>query len=328
MNAELTPLHPLLEVFRPNVATPAIEDLADAILSTLDQGYRGLSVYGFARFGKTEAARYLMDHPEWLKDRPAALRSIEATDEKKRTDRTFYLNILNELRVRIPSRSTPAQLRNLAARALSETCQNEQSRLVILFIDEAQRLQPSDYENLVSIDNCMTKLRYYLCVVFLNQRDITGFTDEIMPNGDHPPHVAGRFLISKHLLVGVRDVSDASYILDRYDEGTEWPPGSSISYTQHFALDAFSRGFRLASFSHDLWDVACNLRAAARLPDEWTWPMKSFEGTVVHLLSNIIPRTSGFEGFTKPDLEEAVQASGLIALEQSRHTYDPVVGKP
>lgn len=320
---EVAPAHPLLHDFRPSVATPAIEGLADAILLALEQGYRGLSVYGFARFGKTEAVRYLVDHPFWLKGRPAALLFIEATDQTKRTDKTFYTSVLSELGIGIPSRVRPEKLADMVTSALMEECQERQARLIILFMDEAQRLLPSDYENLVSIDNRLTKHRYYLCVVFINQRDMTGFSNESNSSADHPPHVTGRFFISKHAFVGVRGASEAAAILDRYDTQTEWPPGSGISFTRHFVPEIFDRGFRLANYAESLWSEACNLRATVRLPEHWTWPMKSFEGTVIHLLTNIIPRAHDFEGLSIPQLQEAVRISGLIELEQSRHTYMP-----
>jgi hypothetical protein len=106
-----------------------------------------------------------------------------------------------------------------------------------------------------------------------------------------------------------------------HDEGTEWPPGSGISYTRHFAPDAYASGFRLAKYAQALWDCAGNLRAEARLPAEWTWPMKSFEGSVVYLLTVIIPNTAGFEGLTDEQLIIALKAAGLIELEKSRTTY-------
>ena len=51
--------------------------------------------------------------------------------------------------------------------------------------------------------------------------------------------------------------------------------------------------------------------------------MKSFEGVVVHLLTTIIPQTPNFERFSDDDLTEAIRNSGLVELEQSRHTYKP-----
>ena len=324
MNAILDVLlHPLLQLFRPTIATNAIERLADAINAAIDIGYRGICVFGFARFGKTESITYLMDHRLWLAARPAALLRVDSPDSHKRTDSSFYKSLLTLLGVRIPARAQPDELCTLLMGRLIEVSQNAGARLVILFIDEAQRLLPADYEHLVTLDNRMTRAGYYLFVVFFHQRDMTGFANEVQPSRDHPPHVTGRFLVRKHEFTGLADVAEVAYALTRYDEGTEWPPGSGISYTSHFAPDAFANGFRLAQYAQALWDCAGHLRAEARLPAEWTWPMKSFEGTVVYLLTVIIPGTPGFEGFASEQLVQALQAAGLIELEKSRHTYKP-----
>lgn len=318
-------LHPLLQLFRPLVATNAIERLADAIKAAIDAGYRGLSVFGFARFGKTQSITYLMEHVNWLAGRTAALLRVDASEARKRTDRTFYQSLLATLGVRIPSRAHTDELCSLVMARLIEACQAAPSdtHLVILFIDEAQRLLPTDYENLVSLDNRMTQAGYYLFVVFMQQRDMTGFTNEIVTGSDHPPHITGRFLIRKHEFTGLQDVSEVAYTLSRYDEFTEWPPGSGISYVRHFAPEATANGFKLAHYADPLWREAANIRAEVRLPSPWTWPMKSFEGVVVHLLTTIIPQTPNFERFSDDDLTEAIRNSGLVELEQSRHTYKP-----
>ncbi|OJY95741.1 MAG: hypothetical protein BGP25_13330 [Lysobacterales bacterium 63-13] len=327
-NMLLTPIalmHPLLQLFRPIVATNAIERLADAVNAAIDAGYRGLSVFGFARFGKTQAITYLMDHLGWLGNRAAALLRVDASEARKRTDRTFYQSLLATLGVRIPSRAQTDELCALVMARLIEACQSAPvaTHLVILFIDEAQRLLPTDYENLVSLDNRMTQAGYYLFVVFIQQRDMTGFTNEVIAGSDHPPHITGRFLIRKHEFTGLQNVSELAYALSRYDESTEWPPGSNVSYVMHFAPGATANGFKLAHYAEPLWREASNLRAEERLPEHWTWPMKSFESTVVHLLTTVIPQTPSFEQFSNDELKEAIHNSGLIELEQSRHTYKP-----
>lgn len=315
--------HPLLQLFRPTIATHAIEHLADAIHAAIDVGYRGIGVYGYARFGKTEATCYLCDHREWLGRRGAAIIQIDAPDTRKRSDSTFFQSLLTLLRAPVPLRANPDQLCALLMARLVESALNADARLVIVFIDEAQRLLPSDYENLVTLDNRMKKAGFYLFVVFVHQRDITGFTNEVVVTMDHPPHVAGRFLLRKHEFTGLRDVADAAYALSRYDEGSEWPVGSGISYTQYFAAEAFTeRNFRLAHYAERLWRAAENLRTQERLSSEWTWPMKSFEAAAVHLLTVVIPRRgASFDGFTDHDLQEALWTAQLIELEKSRSTY-------
>jgi hypothetical protein len=324
MNVDMNfSMHPLELLFRPAVATNSIERVADAINSALDVGYRGLGIFGFARFGKSESIGYLINHPDWLGCRKAAFLRMDAPDSHKRSDGTFFKICLALLSMRIPARATPVELGAMVAGRLIEMCQNAGTRLIIVFIDEAQRLLPTDFENLVTLDNRMTLSGYYLFVAFVHQRDITGFSNETVASCDHPPHVTGRFLIRKHEFTGLRDVEEAAYVLARYDEGTEWPPGSGVSYTQHFAPQAFLNGFRLSQYASRLWAAASNLRTEARLPDEWTWPMKTFEATVVYLLTVIAPRAPQFEGFTDEDLRTALYASGLIELELSRHTYMP-----
>lgn len=319
-------LHPLLQLFRPLIATPSIERVADAINAAIDMGYRGLCVFGFARFGKTESITYLIDHMFWLNDRPAALLRVDAPDTHKRTDSSFFQSLLTLLGVRIPPRANPDELCTQLMGRMIEVAQNSGTHLLILFLDEAQRLLPADYEHLVTLDNRMTRAGYYLFVVFYHQRDITGFSNEVLASSDHPPHVAGRFLVRKHEFTGLVGVEEVAYALTRYDEGTEWPPGSNISYTQHFAMEAFANGFRLAQYAQRLWDCASHLRAEARLPAEWTWPMKSFEATVVYLLTVTIPATPSFQALDNEQLVVALQAAGLIELEKSRHTYQPQGG--
>lgn len=317
--------HPLLDLFRPTVATPAIERLADAILSALDAGYRGLGVYGYARFGKTEATNYVIERTDWLRERRAAITAIDAPESRKRSDSSCFQWLLSTLGVRMPARATTDQLCTLVMARLVELACNVDSRLIILFIDEAQRLLPSDYEHLVTLDNRLTRERFFLFVVFIHQRDITGFSNEVFTAIEHPPHVAGRFLIRRHEFCGLQDASDVAYVLSRYDEGTEWPKGSGISFTEHFAGDAFRQhGLRLAHYAPRLWELASHMRAQERLPSVWTWAMKSFEATVVHLLTITIPREGpAIERLNDKQLIDAIRASGLIELEKSRHTYRP-----
>mgnify|MGYP003583718545 CR=1 FL=1 len=315
--------HPLLHLFRPSIATRPIELLADAINAAIDAGYRGIGVYGFARFGKTEAQCYLCNHTEWMGQRLGALLMLDAPETHKRTDSTFFQSLLTLFGVRIPARSNPDQLCALLMNFLIERALNEQTHLIVIFIDEAQRLLPTDYENLVTLDNRMKKAGFYFFAVFVHQRDITGFTNEVAASDEYPPHVAGRFLLRKHEFTGLRDEADVAYALARYDEFSEWPPGSGISYTEHFAPNAFREfNFRLSHYAESMWRLASNLRSKERLPPDWTWPMKSFEAAVVHLLTVAIPRLgASFERLSDDDILEALWNAQLVELEKSRSTY-------
>jgi hypothetical protein len=86
---------------------------------------------------------------------------------------------------------------------------------------------------------------------------------------------------------------------------------------------AYERGWRLAREAKRLFTQAEQLRADHRLPPNWTWPMRSFEATVVHLLTVIGPARYDFDGFTDAEVREALLVVGFIEMELSRATFEP-----
>lgn len=313
--------HPMLELLRPTVATREIESLSNAILVALEASYRGICVYAYARFGKSEAATYLRLHKEWLGRHEAAILSFLCPLADKRTDGSFTSTLLIGLNVRISSKSTPDERMQQLGSFLIERCHAANSKLVIIMVDDANRLKPRDYEHLVTLDNLLTAAGYYLFIVSIFQRDVTGFTNESVTQSEYPPHVHGRFFVRKHEFCGIRSIEDLAYYLSRYDESTEWPAGSGMSYSRHFAPLAFDNGWRLAHEAPRLWAAAEKLRNGHRLPSAWTWPMKSIEGTVAYLLTNVAAKTTDFQDFSDADIDAALEAAGYIELELSRHTY-------
>ena len=313
--------HPMLELLRPTVATREIESLSNAILVALEASYRGIGVYAYARFGKSQAAEYLRLHKEWLGRHKAAILSFLSPLADKRTDGSFASTLLTGLKVRTSTKSTPDERMQQLASFLIERCHAAGSKLVIIMVDDANRLKPTDYEHLVTLDNLLTAIGYYLFIASIFQRDVTGFTNESVTQSEYPPHVHGRFFVRKHEFCGVRTIEDLAYYLSRYDESTEWPAGSGVSFSRHFAPLAFDNGWRLAHEAPRLWAAAEKLREASRLPSTWTWPMKSIEGTVAYLLTNVAPRNPDFNGFSDADIDAALDAAGYIELELSRHTY-------
>jgi hypothetical protein len=214
--------HPLLALLRPSVTTRAMESLGSNMAGAIDARYKGLSVYGFTQAGKTRAARYFMAHPDRIHPRyRAAAIFWDAPDVKLRTDTSFYRNWLLARRIRLPGRALSGELQNLVVADLVETAQQADTDLIVVFIDEAQRMLAPDYEHLVSLDNSLVGLGFFLFVVFIYQRDVTGYTNEATNDADFPPHVTCRFRVRKHLFEGLRSAEDAHFVLSRYDEATE-----------------------------------------------------------------------------------------------------------
>lgn len=312
-------LHPLLQRLRAPFATRPIERMADAIVSAIEAEYRGIVIYGMARFGKSWAVKYLCGDASWIQT-PFCSARVNVPKSHKRTDGAFFSLWLERFSLSLPERTTPldrmARLRNF----LIAKCNEHGTDLAVVFLDEAQRLFPDDYEHLVTLDNEMTDAGYMLFVVLVVQSDFSGTAMEKIYDGNPPPHVRGRFLIRKHEFGGLDGIEEIDHALGRMDDHTEWPLGSGRSYSHHFAQDAFESGWRFRQHAAQLHQRAEKLRLQSGLPGIWTWAMKSFEVCINFLLTTIAARRADFSGFTDADIDAALEASGFIELERSRGT--------
>ncbi|TDR38437.1 hypothetical protein DFR29_121109 [Tahibacter aquaticus] len=314
--------HPLLREFRPKVATPAIIALADAIHRALDLQSRGLNLRGFAQYGKSSAISYLRGHAHWLtkRNRSAVIRTIVIPNVTRKSDRTFPQLLLSLLGVRIPGRASPTELGILFANSIVAFCHEAGTRLAILFHDDANRLQPSDYDFLAWADEILATRRYRLFHVFVHQQDVSGLATETIA-ADYPPHVSARFRLSWMDFFGMRHAADVAYVCNRFDTKSFWPVKSGVSYTQHFTREAFERGFRLQTYASELWEAAAEVRAEGSLDPTWTWSMRSLEATLIVLLTQTAARDPQFTDFTREQLKAAVRESQLVELERQRTDY-------
>ncbi|MGX2089652.1 AAA family ATPase [Xanthomonas axonopodis] len=309
--------HPLLMRLRPPFATRPIERMTNAILSAIDCEYRGIVIHGMARFGKSWAVRYLTSTSSWLQDSFYSAR-ISVPKSHKRTEGAFYSLWLDRFSMVLPERCTALQRQARLRNFLISKCQEYGGNLIVVFLDEAQRLFPDDYEHLCTLDNDLTDAGYMLFVVLVVQSDYTGTAMEKIYDGNPPPHVRGRYLVRRHEFGGLNGPEEIAHALGRMDDNSEWPEGSGCSYSAYFAKDAFSKGWRMRSHAEQIYQYAARLRTQAGLPVGWTWPMKSFEVCVNYLLTNVAAQRHDFTGFSDVDVYDALQAAGFIELERSR----------
>jgi hypothetical protein len=309
--------HPLLQRLRPPFATRPIERLVNAIRSAIEAEYRGIVVYGLARFGKSWAVKYLVNNASWMGE-SFYCTNIIVPKSHKRSEGAFFSLWLERFSMALPERSTPLDRLSRLRNYLISKCNENNTDLAVVFMDEAQRLFPEDYEHLATLDNELTDCGYMLMVVFVVQSDFSGAVMERIYEGNPPPHIKGRFLIRRHEFGGLNGVEEIDHALGRMDMHTEWPARSKVSYSQHFAEKAFLAGWRFRGHAAQLLDKANALRQTHRLPSGWTWPMKSFEVCINYLLTNIACKRPDFDGFSDEDIDTALDVSGFIELEMSR----------
>ncbi len=313
----MNPDHPLLMPNGYRIYTKPIERAINMILFNIDADHHGIDIEGRGRDGKTQCAQFLAHDREWLNGRGAITRVIVPKGSGK-TDATFYGKLCRGIGLSYSERTSGEERRERFINLLLERCGAAGARLMVLFLDEAQRITREELDYLVDLDNVMENQNVRLFIVFIRQSDVSG------PNirtaqADFPSHIVGRFFMGTHRFTGLLDAADVHHALGRYDDMTEWPEGSGISFTHASATRAFEKdGYRLAHQTELIMSVVRDVRREAGLKIEADWPMKTFCGSVKYLLCDVAATNPDFVAFTEEHILKALRASGYLTLEYVR----------
>lgn len=315
------PTHPLLIPNGFQISTKPTEGFANFILHNVEEDHHGVPCYGAGGLGKTSAQEYLTDHvSQWLVDanqKPigVAARLIMPSGQR-RSDGAFYTAFNNRLKLsscdRLPAQKGKDRLVNF----VKARCGQAQLPLMVMFIDNAQRITRGEYEYLADIDELITDAKLRLFFVFVRQSDATG-VDVTDDWSDYPSHMVRRWFMATHPFQPLNGAADVLHALGRFDRAATWPT-PDMPFSRYFAQGAFDAGWTLASEAGGILEAVALLRAENRLPPSDAWPMATFTLTVRHLLANVAASNPQFARFTPEDVRQALLASGYLRLEWVR----------
>lgn len=305
--------HPYLCRPRPTIPTASMEDGLTKIASAIEAEYRGVGFHSLTRFGKSILGLYIIHNHDWIDDKYFGFYAMVPKDLKVGSA-AFYEYLFNGLGLAIAPRQSPEQKLIRLINTIVTRCNAMGTKLAILVMDEANRLERESFEHLVTIDNELTARGYTLFVILLFQDNFTSGLAEKIDKLNVSPQVKARFLARYHLMHGIRGAEDIHVFLQRLEEETEYPPQSGISFSRHFASELYGRGWRMAPSALRIWELGNLARKAANKSGLEEWPMKPFELIVFYLVTRVIGRV-GFLDFTNEDLDAAIEFSDLTAFD-------------
>lgn len=320
--------HPLLIPNGFQISTKPTERFANFILQNVEEDHHGAPCYGAGGLGKTSAQEYLTDHvSQWLVDanqRPIGVAArLIMPSGLRRSDGAFYNAINTRLKLsacdRLPAQKGRGRLINF----VKTRCGQAQLPLMVMFIDNAQRITRGEYEYLADIDEQVTDAKLRLFLVFVRQSDATG-VDVTDDWSDYPSHMVRRWFMATHPFQPLIGAADVLHALGRFDRSATYPT-PDMPFSRYFATKAFDSGWTLASEIGQILEVVAALRTEYRLPPSDAWPMATFTLTVRHLLATVAASRREFTGFTPDDVKQALLASGYLRLEwvRARMTIPP-----
>ncbi|MDQ2733835.1 MAG: ATP-binding protein [Pseudomonadota bacterium] len=269
--------------------TKAIEQMADAMAGWLDDQVDGATIYGPSRFGKSSA----VDH--WLQSLlserhrgfvPMVVWSHTDSGGSQSVGR-FHAHLLHASKHALAKAArSPLDRQHMLIERWAELADQGGGRFLVLVIDEAQGMTQREWLWLVELHSQLEKERIRLCVFSI--ASLQFFDEPVGMAMSGGAHVAARFMLAAEKFHGVRDVDELAFVLSGYDQGTEWPRGSGLSFTAGLAPHAWHGGFRMADHAAGL------MRAMTEeLPEKYAGPIEFPMKTVAQAARHALLRVAG-----------------------------------
>jgi len=268
--------------------TPCINSMVDVIKHWVDDQVDGGTIYGPSRFGKSSGVNNWLQsllserHGSYI---PMVIWS-HSDGGGSGAVAQFYGNLLAAAKhsEALTKNNMLTRLHMLIERMVMLAYQG-QGRFVVLVIDEAQGMIQREWLWLVQLHSLLEKERVQLCVISIASVQI--YDEPIGMALSGGAHAAARFMLEQAKFDGICSVEELEFVLSGYDEGTEWPEGSGLSFTAGVAPAAWNQGFRMKNYASQIWETMIEA-----LPERYVGPMEFPMKTVAQTGRHILLRLS------------------------------------
>ncbi|MCL4416611.1 AAA family ATPase [Desulforamulus aeronauticus] len=305
-------LHPI-NTKRYILSTPPVNEVIQNISACIDKKDTGAIIYGRPRLGKTFALRALKVYlQDGYGDIP--IFTINQTWQQYAREKRFYEDLLASSGHDLISKGNSDEKRRRLINHLSNEIDKSQKGMMVLFIDEAQHLLEPHYYWLMDIYNALESKGYYVFYLLVGQKELRHRRSTFIEQ--ERQQIVGRFMVREYAFSGIRTEEDIKELLEGYDELTEYPEGSNISFTNYFFPEAFSTGHRISTFSEKMFNIFTNKRIEVKLSGKPEIPMKYLTSTIEYLFKEYgLHSKKPSEWINHSMLEESIRQSGYIQAE-------------
>lgn len=316
--------HPMCFIRRPLADTHAIERVATSMTTAIEQNSHGMRLEGNTQRGKTHALVHLGATKEW-RPFPMAFFHIRMAEHERSTENYLYKKFLSSAHLKTSHLSDPNFNLARVVTHLVSLAEEASAEVIVMPIDEAQRLHAKDFEHLHTLDNDIEAEGKRLFVVLITQIDYIGKEPESILS-EVSRHASARFMQHSNIFIPVYGAQELGRYLKQYDCTLIWPIGSDITYSRHFAPVAFAEGWRFHHHAEEVWSLATELLDQHGIQSKaWAWPMKTLETFVAYMLTDLAAKKgNSFRRFTGDDILLGLAYCGFVQFEKScPATLDP-----
>lgn len=293
------------------VPTPSINELYLRVKKCIKLRVPGAIVYAMSRYGKTYAARYVAIS---LKTDFPHLVTFTFSCHKKKTpnEASFFSNLLRAVGHERPESGLAYQKRIRLLNKLLELLVASKQNLLVVFADEAQKLQIEEYEWLRDVHDELEARGYRMITFLIGQPQLKNQKTALKEA--RQTQIVGRFMIDDIEFHGVCSAEDAASCLLGYDTAC-YPSDSDWSFTRFFLPQAWANGVRLADQAPHLWQQFEDAHDEAGFRTALEVPMTYFARSVEIALTEIGKDCADFT-FTPAIWHQAVAESRFSVAEE------------
>lgn len=293
--------------------TVAIERFVNVVLSWIKSNVVGALVPGLQRIGKTYAVAYFVKNYERWLNKTVGVVSCEVGFHKMITEKVFWGDLLRSMK-RGTIKSTPEARRELFLGYLVEAGAKSVARKVVIFLDEAQRLNDELFNLLIGIHNDLWRIyRIKAAWILIGQPELEAFVATYVAQGKR--QIVGRFMADTYYFEPLSGIEDFEAALRCYDESLQEPKGGPM-FTEHFAPMPFAAGYRLHHDAKLICACVEKARTASGLPASGGMTMQGFTTLANYLLINHLPELKPGNHLTEAKIDDSIIATNCMIFEQ------------
>lgn len=288
------------------VITPALAEACSIGMDAVFMRRTGLVFYGLARVGKTRCVRMLQNKLSGFMPR-AYVTQIEVIKK----DRSYTSNIALQIGLaegcefKTRELAVPRFVRIVDVIALK--CAERNCNQWVLILDEFQRLRVFDLHQLADLLNMLESKGIIMTLISFAMPNVSRLRKDVAREEDGSKLIS-RFMSDFIEFPGCRSASELELILETFDETSEYPKFSGISYTRSLVPTAYASGFRLAPYSKVMWD---SLNAVALGAYRKNLPLAHVFMTIRYLLRHCIINDRPSLTLTRVNIDSAVAHTKL-----------------
>ncbi|XLZ71454.1 ATP-binding protein [Massilia sp. SR12] len=310
--------HPLTQ-HKYIIATPSINALIQKVKRLIRMHTPGGMIYAHPRFGKTYSIRYII---RVLKqDYPGAIcLTFGAEAKKTSSEDSFFTCLLEAAGHQGALTGSVTRKRRRLIERVTELVDGSGLNWVVLFADEAQRLEVMEYEWLRDVHDCLERKGIRMITLLVGQPQL--LNQKTAFRYSQHTQIILRFMVAEMRFDGLTTPEQLAACLQGYDLAV-YPANTDWTYTRFFYPQAYANGMRLVEQTAVLWRAFLDAHNAVVPGVKIEIPMQHFAHTIENAFEENVKLDCPDFRFTPAMWERAIQESYFQVAQEELYRDTP-----